>query len=60
MNFRPPVTGRRSVLYPTTPLTPGSNIGAPALTPGNWLVTIRYNGIYGTSADSNGIVITVP
>ena len=46
--------------YPTTPLTPGSNIGAPALTPGNWLVTIRYNGIYGTSADSNGIVITVP
>ncbi len=46
--------------YPTTPSAPGSNIGAPALTPGNWLVTIRYNGIYGTSADSNGVLITVP
>ncbi|MCC6988194.1 MAG: hypothetical protein IT181_04310, partial [Acidobacteria bacterium] len=46
--------------YPTTPTAPGSNIGAPALTSGNWLVTIRHQGIFGTSADSNGIVITVP
>ena len=47
-------------LRPTTPTAPGSNIGAPALTSGNWLVTIRHQGIFGTSADSNGIVITVP
>ncbi len=46
--------------YPTTPVTPGSNIGAPTLTPGTWNVTIRYQGTFGTSADSNGVVITVP